>query len=267
MRIARFLSAGSVHHGVLVDDATARLIIGSIYDDFRVADSTVRIDKLLAPVVPTDILCIGLNYNDHAKETGGQVPDNPMLFMKASNALADPDAKVVVPAVSARVDYEAELVVVIKRDCRKITPEQATDHILGYTCGIDVSARDWQKDKPLNGGQFTRGKSFDGFAPLGPWIVTHTTGFNPDALRLVGRLNGQVVQNQSTSDMIFDVATIVSSLSRTMTVRAGSVIYTGTPSGVGDARNPPLYLKPGDVFETEIESIGTLRASFVADPD
>lgn len=265
MRIARFLSAGTVHQGVLVDDTTARLIVGSIYGDFRVSDSTVRVERLLAPVVPTDILCIGLNYRDHAAETGGKVPDNPMLFMKASNALADPDAQVVVPANSAKVDYEAELVVVIKRDCRKITREQAFNHILGYTCGIDVSARDWQKDKPLNGGQFTRGKSFDGFAPLGPWIVTHQPRLNPDALRVIGRLNGEVVQNQSTADMIFDVATIVSSLSQTMTVRAGSVIYTGTPSGVGDARNPPLYLKPGDTFETEIEKLGTLRARFVED--
>jgi 2-keto-4-pentenoate hydratase/2-oxohepta-3-ene-1,7-dioic acid hydratase in catechol pathway len=262
MRIIRFLCDGKPHVGEYVDDKSARLIVGSLCGEHRVTDDVLPIDKLLAPIVPTDILCIGLNYRAHAAETGAEVPANPMLFIKSSNALANPGDTIALPGNSTRVDYEGELVVVIGKDCKNVSRDRALDYVYGYTVGNDVSARDWQKDKPLNGGQFARGKSFDGFAPIGPWIVTRDEIPNPNALRLTTTISGQVLQDGNTSDMIFDVAAIVASLSSTMTIRAGSVIFTGTPSGVGDARKPPRYLKPGDTSIIEIEKIGRLENKF-----
>ncbi|MFT3787120.1 MAG: fumarylacetoacetate hydrolase family protein [Tepidisphaeraceae bacterium] len=265
MKIVRFLCDGRVCTGQMLTNDTARLIVGTLCGEHRMGEEVMPIEKLLAPIEPTDILCIGLNYRAHAEETKSEIPANPMLFIKSSNALANPNDPIAVPKLSRKVDFEGELVVVIGKTGKSIPREKALDHVFGYTCGNDVSARDWQKDKPLNGGQFARGKSFDGFAPIGPWIVTKDEVPNPNALCLRTIVSGETLQDSNTSDMIFDVPTIIASLSSTMTLRAGTIIFTGTPSGVGTARTPERYLKPGDTVSVEIESIGTLTNPFVSE--
>ena len=217
------------------------------------------VDKLLAPIVPTDILCIGLNYREHAAESGSPVPRVPMLFIKSSNTLNNPGDPILIPRLSSQVDYEAELAVVIGKAAKNVTRERALDYVFGYTCANDVSARDWQRDKNLGGGQFARGKSFDGFCPLGPCIVTKDEIPNPNALSIRCTLNGQVMQDHTTADMIFDVSALIESLSSTLTLRPGSIILTGTPQGVGFARTPPVWLKAGDAVAVELEKIGRLE--------
>ena len=259
MRIVRFESGGVEHIGEEIDGARARRIEGSLFGPRRVTDQLLPIERRLSPIVPADILCIGVNYRAHAEETGAKLPENPLLFIKAGNTLNHPEAVVPVTTASAQVDYEGELVVVIGRDARHVPRERALDHVLGYTCGNDVTARDWQRDKALGGGQFCRGKSFDGAAPMGPVLVTADEIPDPSALRLRTFLNGEVMQDSSTGDMIFDVPTLIANLSRTMTLRPGCVIFTGTPSGVGFTREPPVFLKDGDEVVVEIERIGRLR--------
>ncbi|MEM7807789.1 MAG: fumarylacetoacetate hydrolase family protein [Planctomycetota bacterium] len=261
MRLVRCLHEGSPVHAIdrgerlaLVDSPFTQGLTGTVID---------RPATLLAPIEPTDILCIGLNYAEHAKETNSTPPEHPMLFIKSSNALAGPDAEVTLPGNSSKVDYEAELAVVVGRDAKDVSEDDALDHVLGYTIANDVSARDWQKDEHLNGGQFARGKSFDGFCPLGPAIVTADDIDDPQSLDIAITLNGQTMQQSNTSDMIFSVRQIVASLSRTMTVRAGSVILTGTPSGVGVARDPQVFLKPGDETVVQIDKLGSLTTRFV----
>jgi 2-keto-4-pentenoate hydratase/2-oxohepta-3-ene-1,7-dioic acid hydratase in catechol pathway len=188
-----------------------------------------------------------------------------MLFIKSSNALNDPLGPIPVPRLTSQVDYEGELAVVIGKTAKHVSPAHALDHVLGYTCANDVSARDWQKEKHLNGGQFARGKSFDGFCPLGPCLVTPDEIPDPNALRLRTLLNGQVMQDHTTADMIFNVATVIASLSSTMTLRPGAVILTGTPQGVGAARTPPVWMKAGDTVVVEIERIGRLENPVVAE--
>jgi 2-keto-4-pentenoate hydratase/2-oxohepta-3-ene-1,7-dioic acid hydratase in catechol pathway len=227
----------------------------------EIADAPADAD-LLPPIVPTDILCIGLNYRAHAAETGSTPPRNPMLFIKSSNALAGPADAVRLPSNSDRVDFEAELVAVIGRDAKDVDEADALDYVFGYTLANDVSARDWQKDKALNGGQFARGKSFDGFCPLGPHLVTADEVPDPQNLAVRLTLNGETMQDSTTADMIFGVAQIVASLSRTMTLRAGSIVLTGTPAGVGVARTPPVFLKPGDETRITIGDLGTLVTRF-----
>ena len=261
MKIIRALSVGSIHMGQLLEDGRqARLIEGDLLGEFRVTERTFRIDKLLAPIVPTDILCIGLNYRDHAAESKSAVPVNPMLFIKASNTLNNPFDPIPIPKLSSMIDYEGELAVVMgPRDAKYVSREEALEYVFGYTIANDVSARDWQRDKTLGGGQFPRGKSFDGFCPLGPAIVTRDEIPNPNALRLRTILNSQVMQDHTTSDMIFDVPRLIESLSSTMTLRAGAVILTGTPHGVGFARTPPVWMKAGDTIVVEIEGLGRLE--------
>jgi 2-keto-4-pentenoate hydratase/2-oxohepta-3-ene-1,7-dioic acid hydratase in catechol pathway len=259
MRIIRFLSSGKIHHGQRIDDTTALRIEGDLLGDHRVTTEKLKIDKLLAPIVPTDILCIGLNYREHAAESGSQVPANPMLFIKASNTLQNPFDPILIPKRSSEIDYECELAVVIGKTARHVSRERALDYVLGYTCANDVSSRDWQRDKALGGGQFARGKSFDTFCPLGPEIVTKDEIPNPNALRIKTILNGQTMQDHTTGDMIFDVPTLIESLSSTMTLRPGAVILTGTPQGVGFARKPPVWMKDGDTVVVEIEKIGRLE--------
>ncbi len=261
MRIIRFQSGGRVVTGQSIDggDRHARRIDGDLFGDFRVTDDVLPVDRLLAPLVPVDILCIGLNYRDHAAETGAEPPANPMLFIKSSGTLNDPGAAIPLPAASQMVDYEGELVVVIGTAAKAVPRERAMRHVFGYTVGNDVSARDWQKDKALGGGQFARGKSFDGFCPLGPAIVTADEVGDPGGLTLRTTVNGTVMQDGTTADLIFDVAETVASLSRTMTLRPGQVILTGTPAGVGTARKPPVYLKDGDVVAVEISRLGRLE--------
>lgn len=259
MRIVRFLSAEQVCTGQQIDQQTAYEIDGELFGPHRVTDRKLKIDKLLAPVVPTDILCIGLNYREHAAESGSAIPINPMLFIKSSNTLNNPFDPILIPKRSTQIDYEAELCIVIGKPARHVSREHALDYIFGYTCANDVSARDWQRDKALGGGQFARGKSFDGFCPLGPCIVTRDQIPDPNALRISTTINGKVMQDHTTGDMIFDVPALIESLSSTMTLKPGAVILTGTPQGVGFARNPPVWMKNGDTVVVEIERIGKLE--------
>ena len=265
MRIVRFVSEGKTHLGKELDDSTALEIEGDLLGEHRVTDRRLGIERLLAPLVPTDILCIGLNYREHAKESNSTVPDNPMLFIKSSNALNDPFAPIPIPKLSNMVDYEGELAVVIGKTAKHVPRERALDYVLGYTCGNDVSARDWQREKKLNGGQFARGKSFDGFCPLGPCLVTADEIPNPNGLRLRTTLNGETMQDNTTADMIFDVPALIASLSSTMTLRPGAVILTGTPQGVGFARTPPVWIKAGDTVVVEIKGIGRLENPVAAE--
>jgi 2-keto-4-pentenoate hydratase/2-oxohepta-3-ene-1,7-dioic acid hydratase in catechol pathway len=219
--------------------------------------------KLLAPVLePQKIICVGLNYADHAAETGAKAGDEPVIFCKFPTALRGPDAPIELPPESNEVDYEAELVVVIGKRARRVTRAEAWDHVAGYACGHDVSARDWQKHKP--GKQWLLGKSFDSFAPLGPWLVTPDDVADAGNLKIELRLNGHVMQSSSTSQLIFPIDYLVSYLSHVCTLLPGDLIYTGTPPGVGMARTPPVFLKPGDVTEVTVEGLGTLRNPVVA---
>src|SRR5439155_11190564 len=213
MRIARFISGKQILLGRVIDDRSAHLVSGDLFGDCRVSDKIVQIDKLLAPLVPADILCIGLNYRAHAAESNSAIPVNPMLFIKAGNTLNNPFDPIPIPRRSSMIDYEAELCVVIGKLAKDVSRERALDYVFGYTCANDVSARDWQREKLLGGGQFARGKSFDGFCPIGPWIVTKDEIPNPNALRIRGLLNGEPMQDHTTADMIFNVPALIESLS------------------------------------------------------
>ncbi|HTQ40384.1 MAG TPA: fumarylacetoacetate hydrolase family protein [Pirellulales bacterium] len=214
--------------------------------------------KLLPPVPhPEKIFCIGLNYADHARETGKQPPPEPVVFSKFVTALRAAGQPIVLPQLSSKVDYEAELVVVIGKGGRHIPKETALEHVAGYACGNDVSARDWQNHKP--GGQWLLGKSFDSFAPLGPALVTADEVGDAGDLRICLRINGNTMQDSRTSQLIFGVSELVSYISGVCSFSPGDLIFTGTPSGVGFARKPPVYLQPGDIVEVEIERVGILR--------
>jgi 2-keto-4-pentenoate hydratase/2-oxohepta-3-ene-1,7-dioic acid hydratase in catechol pathway len=260
VKIARFATAhGTIRCGI-VRDGTIELIAGDALGPLTRTGETMALAdvKLLAPVVPPNILCIGRNYADHATELGNDLPKAPLLFMKATTALNDPDVDVVLPAAApGQVDYESELAVVIGTRARQVGEQDALAHVLGYTCANDVSARDAQ----TGDGQWARAKSFDTFCPLGPWIETE---FDPADALVRGRLNGVVRQEARTSQLIFSVPAIISYLSRSLTLLPGTVILTGTPAGCGFGRKPPLWLQPGDVYEVEIAGIGTLRNRFVA---
>jgi 2-keto-4-pentenoate hydratase/2-oxohepta-3-ene-1,7-dioic acid hydratase in catechol pathway len=214
--------------------------------------------KLLPPIPdPPKIIGIGLNYRDHAAESGAPIPKEPILFSKFATALIGQDDDIVLPSVSQEVDYEAELVLVVGQRGKHLRPEAAMAHVAGYTIGHDVSARDWQLKK--EGKQWTIGKTFDTFAPLGPTLVTADEVPNPHALGIRLRLNGQTMQDSSTKQMIFQVGDLLAYLSQVFTLEPGDLIFTGTPPGVGFARKPPIYLKPGDVVEVEIDGLGLLR--------
>ena len=220
--------------------------------------------KILPPIPdPEKIICIGLNYADHAAETGAKIPGEPVIFNKFLTALRAHGDDIVLPKVSQEVDYEAELVAVIGKTARHVSRETAYEYVAGYACGHDVSARDWQKGKP--GNQWLLGKSFDSFAPLGPQLVTADEVGDPGVLDIQLRLNGQVMQKSTTRQLIFAVDYLVAYLSQCVTLKPGDLIYTGTPPGVGMARTPPVWMKPGDVVEIEIEKIGLLRNNVVAE--
>lgn len=265
MKLIRFISGGTIHRGRLNPDGTASPLLGGGPDDAffpalpAFSPERLPVEKLLAPVVPVDILAIGLNYSAHAAEGNKEAPPVPLLFIKAGNSLNHPGEPIPVPRLSSKVDYEGELAVIIGRAAKDVSRDRALDHVFGYTCANDVTARDWQQDRNLGGGQFARGKSFDGFCPLGPWIVTADEIPNPATCRIRTLINGTVMQDQGDEVMIFDIPAIIESLSSTMTLRPGTVILTGTPSGVGFARKPPVWLKAGDVVKVEIEGIGTLE--------
>jgi 2-keto-4-pentenoate hydratase/2-oxohepta-3-ene-1,7-dioic acid hydratase in catechol pathway len=260
MKIIRYQDAnGQIHFAARQGDATARRITGDIFGHYEVTGQAADVRKLLAPILPTSILCIGLNYRRHAEEGKSPIPKWPVLFMKTPGAVQNPGDPILLPRKlrSEQVDYECELAVVIGRHARNVPRERALDHVLGYTCANDVSARDWQKE--MGGGQWCRGKTFDTFCPLGPWLVTADEIPNPNALAIKTTLNGQVMQDWNTSDMIFDVPTLIEFLSGSTTLLPGTVILTGTPHGVGMARTPPVWLKQGDHLSIEIEKIGTLE--------
>lgn len=219
--------------------------------------SDVRFQPLLDS--SSKILCVGLNYADHAKEFGDDLPSEPVIFCKASSALSCAGADIVLPSSSRRVDYEGELVVVVGKRCKDVAESEALNYVAGYACGNDVSARDWQKGKPA--GQWFLGKSFDTFAPIGPWMVTADEVGNPNALKIESRLNGKTMQSSSTTRFIFKVERLLSYLSQVMTLEPGDLIFTGTPDGVGDVRQPAVYLEDADEFCVEIEKLGVLRNS------
>ena len=208
---------------------------------------------------PTNIFCIGLNYRDHASETGAAIPEQPVIFMKPTSAVIAPGEAIRIPACCTHgdeVDYEAELAVLIGTPGRNIPESRALDHVMGYTCANDVSARKWQKNS--GGGQWVRGKSFDTFCPLGPRLVSPAELGDPQNLRISTTVNGQVLQQSHTSQMIFSVAQLIAFLSRDTTLHAGTLILTGTPAGVGFVRRPPVLLRPGDNVTITIEKIGEL---------
>jgi 2-keto-4-pentenoate hydratase/2-oxohepta-3-ene-1,7-dioic acid hydratase in catechol pathway len=259
MRIIRYLDRElRTHYGSEDKGGTVRRIQGDLFGDWAVTAAEAEVSKLLAPVAPTQVFGIGLNYRKHAEETNARIPEYPILFMKGVHAVQHPGDPIVIPRhlPSEEVDYECELGVVIGKTVKNVSRDHALEYVLGYTCANDVSARDWQIRR--GGGQWCRGKTFDTFAPLGPCLVTTDEIANPNALRIGTVLNGERVQDSTTADMIFDVARLIEFLSASTTLAAGTVILTGTPPGVGMARTPPRWLKPGDVVTIEIEGIGQL---------
>jgi 2-keto-4-pentenoate hydratase/2-oxohepta-3-ene-1,7-dioic acid hydratase in catechol pathway len=222
-------------------------------------------DGEAAVLDPASLKETGLNYRLHAQESGLPLPQHPVLFMKNPAALTNPEDPIVIPSNCVepqQVDYECELAVVIGRRAKDVKESEALSYVRGYTIANDVSARHWQKE--AGGGQWVRGKSFDTFCPLGPVLVTSDEIPDPQTLRLTTRLNGQTMQDANTSDMIFPVAELIARLSCGMTLLPGTVILTGTPSGVGVARNPKVFIRPGDRIELTIDRIGTLSNPVVA---
>jgi 2-keto-4-pentenoate hydratase/2-oxohepta-3-ene-1,7-dioic acid hydratase in catechol pathway len=224
-------------------------------DAVRHAASSV---KLCAPIPdPPKVICIGLNYRDHAAESGAAIPREPVLFSKFATAIIGPGETIRLPAVSREVDYEAELVLVVGKKGRNLSAAAALDHLAGCTIGHDVSARDWQLRK--DGKQWLAGKTFDTFAPTGPLLVTIDELGDPHNLSIRLRLNGQIMQDSNTRQMIFRAGDLLAYISQVVTLEPGDLIFTGTPSGVGFTRKPPIFLKNGDVVEVEIEKLGVLR--------
>ena len=260
MKLIRFLTDLSTPplSGILHEDGSAEPIEGNLFGAWRPTGHRVQVVKLLAPLQPSVILAIGLNFREHAAETKQPIPEFPVLFMKSPWVTQNPGDPILIPThlASSKVDYEAELVVIIGKPCKNATPANALDYVLGYTCGNDVTARDWQKS--FGGNQWCRGKSFDTFAPLGPWIVTKDEITDPQTLTLKAIVNGEVRQCSCTSDHIFSVADLIVFLSGSTTLPAGTAIFTGTPSGAGFARTPPVYLVPGDTVTIAVDGIGEL---------
>ena len=252
MKIVRFKIGKSTPYGV-VEGTTVSEVKGDIFSPggkhnpytFTGRKFSLEEVQLLAPCRPTKIVAVGLNYRSHAQEIGMELPDDPLLFLKPSTAVIGPDDHILFPSMSRRIDYEAELGVVIGAEAKDVPEEKAKDYILGYTCFNDVTARDLQgRDK-----QFTRSKSFDTFAPMGPWIETE---LDPAHLKVESYLGGKLKQSGTTADLLFSVFQLVAFISRVMTLLPGDVIATGTPAGIGP-------MQAGETIEVVIEGIGTLR--------
>ncbi len=253
MKIVRFAYRGLVATGVLDGDEVYRLD-GDVFREWQRGTHVASLAdvRLLPPVQPSKIVCVGRNYAAHAAEHNAEVPKEPLLFLKPPSAVIGPGEAIRLPGLSQRVEHEAELAVVIGRRCRHVRPdESAWDVVLGYTCANDVTARDLQ----FSDGQWTRAKGFDTFCPLGPWLVTDV---DPRALDVVARVNGQVRQHGNTRDMVFDIPHLIAAVTAVMTLEPGDVLLTGTPAGVGP-------LSPGDVVEVEVEGVGVLRNSVRAE--
>lgn len=256
MKIMRFVYQGESSYGVVREDGL-RKIEGWPSGSYKIADETISVNevKILAPLMPSKIVAVGLNYASHVTEmkSDRKAPSAPLLFLKPPTTIIGPEEGIFYPENTRVLHFEGELAVIIKNRTRLIRPDQASDHILGYTCLNDVTARDWQ----ATDGQWTRGKSYDTFCPIGPVIALDVK--NPNALKIETRLNGQVKQSASTADLLFKVEELVSYISRHMTLLPGDIIATGTPEGVGP-------MKVGDTVEVEIEEIGVLRNHVIEDP-
>jgi 2-keto-4-pentenoate hydratase/2-oxohepta-3-ene-1,7-dioic acid hydratase in catechol pathway len=245
MKFIRFKTEKVERKGIL-EDGKIKEVIGSFFSDYIVTENIFVLDevKVLPPILPSKIVCIGRNYAAHAKELGNEIPEAPLMFLKPSTAVIGHNDSIIYPNSSNHVDHEAELAVVIKRTCKKVSENEALDYVLGYTCLNDVTARDIQKKE----NKFTRGKGFDTFAPMGPVIETE---LNPFDVNVRAYVNGEIKQNGNTKNMMFNVAKLISFISNVMTLLPGDVIATGTPEGVG-------RLEVGDIVEIEVEGIGKL---------
>ena len=252
MKIIRFAAGRKTGYGVL-DNQIVKVIKGNPFKDIRYSGVSYKLSdvKLLAPCIPSKVVCLGLNYHSHARELKLQIPQSPLLFLKPTTAVIGPEDKIIYPEMSQQVDYEGELGVVMKKKARRVSPQEALDYVLGYTCFNDVTARDLQN----RDGQWTRCKGFDNFAPFGPCIETE---FDPTNAPIETYLNGELRQRGNTNDLIFPVTETISFISRVMTLLPGDVIATGTPSGIGP-------MKPGDIIEIKITPIGVLR-NYVVKP-
>lgn len=260
MKIIRYSKNGAESYGLLKGEEVTP-ITGSIFSDFReTGDSFLMRDiRLLPPVDPPNIIAIGLNYKSHAIESKMDFPAAPVIFIKTTNTLAGPEDKIILPKMAPdEVDYEAELAIVMGKTAKDVEEEDALDYVLGYTCSQDISARDCQLRKDI---QWSRGKSYDTFCPTGPCIQTD---MDPDNARISLKLNRKTMQESTTADLIFSCRRLVSYISHCMTLYPGTLILTGTPSGVGFTRKPPVFLRDGDITEVEIENIGILRNSATA---
>jgi 2-keto-4-pentenoate hydratase/2-oxohepta-3-ene-1,7-dioic acid hydratase in catechol pathway len=247
MRIVRYQQGNEVpRYGWVFEDKVGE-IEGELFGVYRRREASLPLEevRLLAPVLPGKIICVGRNYVEHAREHGAEVPKIPLIFLKPPSAILNPGEPILLPPQSQQVEHEAELVVVIGRRGKNILPEQAREYIFGYTVGNDVTARDLQRSD----GQWTRAKGFDTFCPFGPWIDTE---FDPSDAVITCRVNGQLRQMGSTREMVFSVPTLIAFISSVMTLEPGDLIFTGTPAGVGP-------LQEGDVVEVEIEGLGKLR--------
>ncbi|MEM9159234.1 MAG: fumarylacetoacetate hydrolase family protein [Verrucomicrobiota bacterium] len=267
MKIARILTpSGKTEYISPTSETTGNILSGSIKEGFTPTSESTEIASYLSPLDPPCIFCVGQNYREHALELGNSIPELPLIFIKSPNTLNHQGGNIEIPKrlESTKVDYEAELAVVIGKRTKNVSLENALNHVFGYTIANDVTARDWQKE--FGQGQFCQGKSFDTFCPLGPYIVSADELTNPQNLQLQTQLNGEVMQNGNTSDMIFSVARLIEFLSGSKTLLPGTLILTGTPSGVGAGRNPSVFLKKGDEVTVTIETIGALNNPVIEEP-
>lgn len=281
MKLVRFGDAGSEKPGIVDADGAIRDLSGHVADIDGAALQPASLDALRAidintlPLAPADarigacvtkpgkFMCIGLNYRDHAAETGSAIPDHPVLFMKATSAMVGPNDDVVMPRGSTQTDWEVELGVVIGKTAKYVSKENALDHVAGYCVINDVSERHFQKDLS---GQFTKGKSCDTYGPVGPWLVTADEVADPQKLSLYCDVNGKRMQDGTTADMIFSVADVIEHLSSMFTLHAGDIISTGTPAGVGLGMKPePVFVKVGDVMQLGVEGLGSQRQNVKQD--
>ena len=252
MKIVRFTTEEKTEYGILSGESI-QAIEGEPFSSINPVDRYYQLSevRLLAPCQPSKIIAMGLNYRKHAEEVRAPIPDNPLIFLKPPTSVIGPEENIVYPRSSTRIDYEGELAVVIKKEIRRVSEGEALDYVLGYTCFNDVTARDHQRDDV----QWTRGKGFDTFCPLGPCIETE---LDPTNVNLETWLNGELKQQTNTNDLIYPITTQISFISEVMTLLPGDIIATGTPSGIGP-------MQPSDTVEIKIESIGTLRNYVVKD--
>ena len=270
MKLIRFGEAGKEKPGVVINDTCYDVSawVQDYDEEFFENGGLAKLEKVISanklPVVevkrygcpvkkPSKIVCIGLNYSDHAKETGATVPSEPVIFMKSTTALIGPDDDVIIPRNSQKTDWEVELAVVIGKKAQYVEESDAMDYVAGYSLHNDISEREFQLER---GGTWDKGKGCDTFAPIGPWLVTKDEIKDVHNLRLWLTVNGKYMQDGTTSNLIFKIPLLVSYVSRFMTLLPGDIISTGTPNGVGLAMKPPVYLKPGDVMELGIDGLG-----------